>query len=137
MKAEKDIDEKITIKKAVVTVPAYFNKAQKQATSDACKIAGIDCLRVISEPTAASLTYAMKLEDLTSENHYVVVYDLGGGTLDISVLNITDHIIEVMASNGDTQLGGRDFDEELVTFFKGKIEENLGISMTELDEKTL
>ena len=92
---------------------------------------------MISEPTAASLTYAMKLEELTSGDHYVVVYDLGGGTLDISVLNITDHIIEVMASNGDTQLGGRDFDEELVTFFKGKIEENLGISMTDSDEMTL
>ena len=102
MKAETNKEKKITIQKAVVTVPAYFNKAQKQATSDACKIAGIECLRVISEPTAASLAYAMKQDDLTNGNHYVLVYDLGGGTLDISVLNITDLNIEVMATNGDT-----------------------------------
>ena len=102
MKAETNKEKIITIQKAVVTVPAYFNKAQKQATSDACKIAGIECLRVISEPTAASLAYAMKQDDLTNGNHYVLVYDLGGGTLDISVLNITDLNIEVMATNGDT-----------------------------------
>ncbi|MCG3146976.1 MAG: Chaperone protein DnaK [Verrucomicrobiae bacterium] len=108
--AETYLGEKI--EKAVITVPAYFNDAQRQATKDAGKIAGLDVLRIINEPTAASLAYGL---DKKKDEH-IAVYDLGGGTFDISVLNIGDGVFEVLATNGDTHLGGDDFDEKVMTW---------------------
>ena len=100
------------MKNAVVTVPAYFNNMQKQATMDACKIAGLNCERIINEPTAAAIAYG--LDKMQAERKRIVVFDMGGGTLDVSVLNIEDGIIEVMSTRGDTHLGGQDIDEILV-----------------------
>jgi len=108
--AEKYLGETIT--QAVITVPAYFNDAQRQATKDAGKIAGLDVLRIINEPTAASLAYGL---DKKKDEH-IAVYDLGGGTFDISVLNIGDGVFEVLATNGDTHLGGDDFDERVMNW---------------------
>ncbi len=102
--AEAYLGEKI--EKAVITVPAYFNDAQRQATKDAGKIAGLEVLRIINEPTAASLAYGL---DKKKDEH-IAVYDLGGGTFDISLLSIGDGVFEVLATNGDTHLGGDDFD---------------------------
>jgi len=103
------------VKKAVITVPAYFNDSQRQATKDAALIAGLDCIRIINEPTAAALAYGLerlnKNEDLN-----VLVYDLGGGTLDCSLLNISDGVFEVLASTGNTHLGGADFDNHLFSY---------------------
>jgi len=98
------------VKQAVVTVPAYFNDSQRQATKDAAKIAGLDCLRIINEPTAAALAYGMDKAD----GKIIAVYDLGGGTFDVSILEISGGVFEVKATNGDTLLGGEDFDEELL-----------------------
>lgn len=103
---------KTPVTKAVITVPAYFNDAQRQATRDAGKLAGLDVLRIINEPTAASLAYGLGLTK--EETKTVAVYDLGGGTFDISVLRITGGIFEVLSTNGDTYLGGDDFDREIV-----------------------
>src|SRR5207247_275160 len=97
------------VEKAVITVPAYFNDSQRQATKDAGKIAGLDVLRIINEPTAASLAYGL---DKKKDEH-IAVYDLGGGTFDISLLSIGDGVFEVLATNGDTHLGGDDFDERI------------------------
>lgn len=102
---------KTTVNKAVITVPAYFNDAQRQATRDAGKLAGLDVLRIVNEPTAASLAYGMGLKK--DEVKTVAVYDLGGGTFDISVLRISNGIFEVMSTNGDTYLGGDDFDRAI------------------------
>ncbi|EKE08773.1 MAG: hypothetical protein ACD_17C00003G0003 [uncultured bacterium] len=99
------------VRQAVITVPAYFNDAQRQATRKAGQIAGLDVLKMITEPTAASLAYGI---DKTSKDQNVVVYDLGGGTLDVSILNIADGIFEVRSTNGDTHLGGDDFDHAIV-----------------------
>ncbi len=96
----------------MITVPAYFNDAQRQATRDAGKLAGLDVLRIINEPTAASLAYGMGLHK--DDNKTIAVYDLGGGTFDISILRITDGIFEVLSTNGDTYLGGDDFDHAIV-----------------------
>lgn len=105
------------VEKAVITVPAYFNDAQRQATKDAAEIAGLDCVRIINEPTAASLAYGLeKLSVNKDEDINVIVYDLGGGTLDVSLLNIADGVFEVLASTGNTHLGGADFDNRLVTY---------------------
>jgi molecular chaperone DnaK len=101
-----------TVTKAVITVPAYFNDAQRQATKDAGKIAGLEVLRIINEPTAAALAYGLE----KSEGKKIVVYDLGGGTFDVSVLEIGDGVFEVKATNGDTFLGGEDFDLRLVDY---------------------
>jgi len=98
------------VKQAVVTVPAYFNDSQRQATKDAAKIAGLDCLRIINEPTAAALAYGLDKAD----GKVIAVYDLGGGTFDVSILEISGGVFEVKATNGDTLLGGEDFDEELL-----------------------
>ncbi len=108
--AEAYLGEKIT--QAVVTVPAYFNDSQRQATKDAGKIAGLDVLRIINEPTAASLAYGL---DKKKDEH-IAVYDLGGGTFDISLLSIGDGVFEVLATNGDTHLGGDDFDERVMNW---------------------
>ncbi len=103
---------KTPVTKAVITVPAYFNDSQRQATRDAGKLAGLDVLRIVNEPTAASLAYGLGLNK--DESRTVAVYDLGGGTFDISILRITGGIFEVLATNGDTYLGGDDFDREIV-----------------------
>lgn len=100
-----------TVKKAVITCPAYFDDAQRQATKDAGIIAGLDVRRIINEPTAAALAYGMK-----EEGKIVAVYDLGGGTFDISILEIAQGVFEVKATNGDTFLGGEDFDNRIVNF---------------------
>jgi len=113
--AEDYVGEPIT--EAVVTVPAYFNDAQRQATKDAGKIAGLDVKRIINEPTAAALAYGM---DKTPGDHVIAVYDLGGGTFDISIIEIADvdgeHQFEVLSTNGDTFLGGEDFDMRLIEY---------------------
>jgi molecular chaperone HscA len=106
---------KTQVSKAVITVPAYFNDTQRQATRDAGKLAGIDVLRIINEPTAASLAYGIGLD--RNANNMVAVYDLGGGTFDISILQITDGIFEVLATNGDTYLGGDDFDRAIIDYW--------------------
>jgi molecular chaperone HscA len=106
---------KTPVTKAVITVPAYFNDAQRQATRDAGKLAGLDVLRIINEPTAASLAYGLGMSK--DESRTVAVYDLGGGTFDISILRITGGIFEVLSTNGDTYLGGDDFDREIIKYW--------------------
>jgi molecular chaperone DnaK len=108
--AEAYLGEKVT--QAVITVPAYFNDAQRQATKDAGKIAGLEVLRIINEPTAAALAYGMDKKGSGT----IAVYDLGGGTFDVSVLEIGDGVFEVKSTNGDTFLGGEDFDQRLVNY---------------------
>lgn len=115
-----------TITQAVITVPAYFNDSQRQATKDAGKIAGLEVLRIINEPTAASLAYGL---DKKSEEH-IAVYDLGGGTFDISVLEIGDGVFEVKATNGDTHLGGDDFDQAVITWLADTFKQENGIDLT-------
>ncbi|MBK9382153.1 MAG: Fe-S protein assembly chaperone HscA [Chitinophagaceae bacterium] len=117
---------KTPVTKAVITVPAYFNDAQRQATRDAGKLAGLDVLRIINEPTAASLAYGMGLKK--EETKTIAVYDLGGGTFDISVLRITGGIFEVLSTNGDTYLGGDDFDRQILIHWC----KELGITEDEL-----
>ncbi|KAB2915911.1 MAG: Fe-S protein assembly chaperone HscA [Bacteroidetes bacterium] len=107
-----------SVSKAVITVPAYFNDSQRQATRDAGKLAGLDVLRIVNEPTAASLAYGMGLNK--NEEKTVAVYDLGGGTFDISILRIHNGLFEVLATNGDTYLGGDDFDRAVVDFWVAK-----------------
>ncbi len=111
--AEKELNQKVT--KAVITVPAYFNDSQRQATRDAGKLAGLEVLRIVNEPTAASLAYGIGLDK--SQQKVVAVYDLGGGTFDISILRIEDGIFEVLATNGNTFLGGDDFDRAIVNYW--------------------
>ena len=98
------------VSKAVVTVPAYFNDSQRQATKDAGRIAGLDVLRIINEPTAAALAYGMDKAD----GKLIAVFDLGGGTFDVAILEISGGVFDVKSTNGDTMLGGEDFDEELL-----------------------
>jgi Fe-S protein assembly chaperone HscA len=119
-KAEARLKQKIG--KAVITVPAYFNDAQRQATRDAGKLAGLEVLRIVNEPTAASLAYGIGLE--ADKQKVVAVYDLGGGTFDISILRIEDGIFEVLATNGNTFLGGDDFDQEVMKFWLDSLEVN-------------
>ena len=106
---------KVNVSKAVITVPAYFNDAQRQATRDAGKLAGLEVLRIVNEPTAASLAYGIGLSK--EEEQTIVVYDLGGGTFDISILQIQNGIFEVLATHGDTQLGGDDFDKVIIDYW--------------------
>jgi molecular chaperone HscA len=110
---------KMTVSKCVITVPAFFNDAQRQATRDAGKLAGLEVLRIINEPTAASLAYGIGAKSDETKN--VAVYDLGGGTFDISILKITDGIFDVVSTHGDTYLGGDDFDNEIVKHFTKQI----------------
>lgn len=105
----------VSIEKAVITVPAYFNDSQRQATRDAGKLAGLDVLRIVNEPTAASLAYG--IGDKKNQHAIVVVYDLGGGTFDISILEIQDGVFEVLATHGDTFLGGDDFDQAIIDYW--------------------
>src|SRR6202161_1999182 len=109
--AEDYLGEKVT--EAVITVPAYFNDSQRQATKDAGKIAGLDVKRIVAEPTAAALAYG--LDKKKSEK--IAVYDFGGGTFDVSILEVGDNVVEVLATNGDTHLGGDNIDELLIEFF--------------------
>jgi heat shock protein 1/8 len=112
---------KKTVEKAVITVPAYFNDSQRQATKDAATIAGLDCVRIINEPTAAALSYGMqRLSKNKEEEINVIVYDCGGGTLDVSLLNISDGLFEVLGCAGNTHLGGADFDNRLINYCKNK-----------------
>src|SRR3954451_16821205 len=113
------------VKKAVITVPAYFNDAQRQATKDAGRIAGLDVLRLVNEPTAASLAYGLDQK----KNGIVAVYDLGGGTFDISILKLHDGIFEVIATNGDTHLGGDDIDNLLIAIALDDIQGDLGVDV--------
>lgn len=113
-----------TVTKAVITVPAYFNDAQRQATRDAGKLAGLDVLRIVNEPTASSLAYGIGLGD-EDEGRTIAVYDLGGGTFDVSILRIERGIFEVLATNGDTFLGGDDFDQAIVDYWAQRYELNL------------
>ncbi|WP_419907150.1 molecular chaperone DnaK [Hoeflea sp.] len=114
-----------TVEKAVITVPAYFNDAQRQATKDAGKIAGMEVLRIINEPTAAALAYGLDKK----EGKTIAVYDLGGGTFDISVLEIGDGVFEVKSTNGDTFLGGEDFDMRLVDYLAKEFKKDQGIDL--------
>jgi molecular chaperone DnaK len=109
--AEAKLGEKIT--QAVITVPAYFNDSQRQATKDAGRIAGLEVLRIINEPTAASLAYGL---DKEGKDETIAVYDLGGGTFDISILSVGEGVLEVKATNGDTFLGGDDFDQRIINW---------------------
>merc|ERR1712093_888436 len=112
---------------AVITVPAYFNDSQRQATKDAGKIAGLEVLRIINEPTAAALAYGLE----KNEAGTIAVYDLGGGTFDISVLEIGDGVFEVKSTNGDTFLGGEDFDLTLVNFLADEFKNDNGVDLRE------
>ena len=114
-----------TVQQAVITVPAYFNDAQRQATKDAGKIAGLEVLRIINEPTAAALAYGLDKRD----GKTIAVYDLGGGTFDVSVLEIGDGVFEVKSTNGDTFLGGEDFDMRLVDYFAAEFKKDQGIDL--------
>ena len=112
---------KTPVNKAVITVPAYFNDAQRQATRDAGKLAGLDVLRIVNEPTAASLAYGMGVTNKNAaEPQTIAVYDLGGGTFDVSILSIVDGVFDVLSTNGDTYLGGDDFDHAIVDFWVEK-----------------
>ena len=121
--ASKFLGEKIT--EAVITVPAYFNDAQRQATKDAGRIAGLEVLRIINEPTAAALAYGLDKK----ENETVLVFDLGGGTFDVSILDIGDGVVEVRATAGDTHLGGDDFDRRIVDYLADEFQRDNGIDL--------
>src|SRR5438445_7530685 len=121
--ASKFLGEKVT--EAVITVPAYFNDTQRQATKDAGKIAGLEVLRIINEPTAAALAYGLdKKKDET-----IAVYDLGGGTFDVSILEIGEGVFEVKATNGDTHLGGDDFDQRVMDYLADEFQKTQGIDL--------
>ena len=121
--AESYLGEKVD--QAVITVPAYFNDAQRQATKDAGRIAGLEVLRIINEPTAAALAYGMD-----KKNHgTIAVYDLGGGTFDVSVLEIGDGVFEVKSTNGDTFLGGEDFDLRVIDYLADEFKREQGINL--------
>ncbi len=114
-----------TVTQAVITVPAYFNDSQRQATKDAGKIAGLEVLRIINEPTAAALAYGMSDKDQT-----ILVYDLGGGTFDVSILEIGDGVFEVLSTNGDTRLGGDDFDQRIIDYLVAEFKKSEGIDLS-------
>ncbi len=122
--AENYLGDKVT--EAVITVPAYFNDAQRQATKDAGKIAGLDVKRIINEPTAAALAYG--LDNETEQK--IMVYDLGGGTFDVSIIDIGDGVIEVLATNGDTRLGGDDFDNKIIDWMVSEFKKQEGIDLS-------
>jgi len=122
--AEKYLGEEVT--QAVITVPAYFNDAQRQATKDAGKIAGLEVLRIINEPTAAALAYGLDKE----ETQTIAVYDLGGGTFDVTILEIDDGLFEVKSTNGDTFLGGEDFDMRIVNYLADEFKKTNGVDLT-------
>ena len=120
--AESYLSEEVT--QAVITVPAYFNDAQRQATKDAGKIAGLEVLRIINEPTAAALAYGLD----KAETQTIAVYDLGGGTFDVTILEIDDGLFEVKSTNGDTFLGGEDFDMRIVNYLAGEFKKSMALT---------
>ena len=122
--AESYLGQKVT--QAVITVPAYFNDSQRQATKDAGKIAGLDVLRIINEPTAAALAFGMD----KAEDQKIMVYDLGGGTFDVSILDIGDGVFEVLATNGNTHLGGDDFDQRVIDYLVSEFKKSDGIDLS-------
>ena len=122
--AESYLGEKVT--EAVITVPAYFNDAQRQATKDAGKIAGLDVKRIINEPTAAALAYGLDNE----KEQKIMVYDLGGGTFDVSIIEIGDGVIEVLATNGNTHLGGDDFDQRVMNWMISEFKNKEGVDLS-------
>ena len=122
--AESYLGEKVT--EAVITVPAYFNDAERQATKDAGKIAGLDVKRIINEPTAAALAYGLDNE----QEQKIMVYDLGGGTFDVSIIDIGDGVIEVLATNGDKKLGGDDFDQRITDYMLSEFKKNEGVDLS-------
>lgn len=122
-----------TVKSAVVTVPAYFNDAQRQATKDAGIIAGLNVLRVVNEPTAAAIAYGL---DKTGDERQIIVYDLGGGTFDVSLLSVDNGAFEVLATAGDTHLGGEDFDQRVMDHFAKKYNKENNVDITK-DPKTM
>ncbi|MGD2252898.1 MAG: Hsp70 family protein, partial [Anaerolineales bacterium] len=123
--AEAYLGEKVT--KAVITVPAYFNDSQRQATKDAGKIAGLEVMRIINEPTAAALAYGLDRK----QNETILVFDLGGGTFDVSLLEVGEGVVEVKATNGDTHLGGDDWDQRIVTWVADEFKKEQGIDLRE------
>ena len=118
------LGERVT--KAVITVPAYFNDAQRQATKDAGRIAGLEVLRIINEPTAAALAYGLDKKG----NETILVWDLGGGTFDVSILEVGDGVFEVKSTNGDTRLGGDDYDQRIVDWMVGEFRKDQGIDLS-------
>lgn len=122
--AEKYLGEKVT--EAVITVPAYFNDAQRQATKDAGKIAGLDVKRIVNEPTAAALAYGLDKKDIDQK---VLVFDLGGGTFDVSLLDLADGVVEVLATNGDNHLGGDDWDQRVIDWLADKFQSDNNIDL--------
>src|SRR5213082_3312091 len=122
--SEAYLGERVT--QAVITVPAYFNDAQRQATKDAGRIAGLEVLRIINEPTAASLAYGLDKK----KDERIAVYDLGGGTFDISILELGDGVFEVKSTNGDTHLGGDDFDQEVIDWLLAEFKKDQGIDLS-------
>ena len=130
MKLKKDaeayLNDKVT--KAVITVPAYFNDAQRQATKDAGKVAGLEVERIINEPTAAAIAYGIDKQD---KNQKILVYDLGGGTFDVSVLEIGDGVYEVLATAGNNKLGGDDFDERIIDYLVSEFKKENGIDLSQ------
>ncbi len=117
-----------TVTKAVITVPAYFNDSQRQATKDAGTISGLNVLRIINEPTAAAIAYGLDKKSSAEKN--VLIFDLGGGTFDVSLLTIEEGIFEVKATNGHTHLGGEDFDNRLVEFCMAEFKKKTGIDIS-------
>jgi len=128
--AEAFLGEKIT--EAVITVPAYFDDTQRQATKDAGRIAGLDVKRIINEPTAAALAYGLDKK----KEEKIAVYDLGGGTFDISILELGDGVFEVKSSNGDTHLGGDDFDQRIIDWLLAEFKKDQGIDLSK-DQQAL
>ncbi|MDD6360974.1 MAG: molecular chaperone DnaK [Christensenellaceae bacterium] len=124
--AESYLGQKVT--QAVITVPAYFSDSQRQATKDAGKIAGLEVLRIINEPTAAALAYGLDKEE--NKNQKVLIYDLGGGTFDVSILEIGDGVFEVLATNGNTRLGGDDFDQRIMDYIVDQFKKENGIDLS-------
>ena len=129
-KIKKDAEDFLgeRVEKAVITVPAYFNDDQRQATKDAGKIAGLDVIRIVNEPTAASLAYGL---DRDEKEQKVLVFDFGGGTLDVTVMEFGDGVFEVKSTSGDTQLGGTDMDEALIRHLLQKIKKEYGADLEE------
>ncbi|PIQ76489.1 molecular chaperone DnaK [Candidatus Peregrinibacteria bacterium CG10_big_fil_rev_8_21_14_0_10_49_24] len=126
-KLKKDAESYLgtTVKQAVITVPAYFDDSQRQATKNAGEIAGLEVLRIINEPTAASLAYGLD----KGQEHKIAVYDLGGGTFDVSILEMADGVFEVLSTNGDTHLGGDDFDQEIINWILAEFKKDQGVDL--------
>src|ERR671927_58718 len=135
-KLKSDAEAKLgdTVDSAVVTVPAYFNNAQREATKDAGKIAGLNVLRIINEPTAAALAYGL---DKEASDHTILVFDLGGGTFDVSVLELGEGVFEVKATNGDNHLGGDNFDKKIVDWMVSEFKKDQGIDLSQERPKHL